>query len=921
LRRKPADPQSSPRDEILSLKSAAQLSLTRFFGRFVDLRSGEGVVFLRAFLVLLLTISAHTVLETARDALFLTKLAPRNLAFVYVATAVFTIAITPLSVRLTRAAGAKNALVVSLLLSAFSVAYFRIRPPGAASVFSLYVFGALSATVLVGQFWQLAGTLFTAAQSRRLFGPLASGGVLGGVGGGAIAAVLLKVVPVHGLLGVASLLYFAATFVATQLNLEDAVAVGQGGRIGSSPVASRVPLRPQLSTVRHDPFLIRLALIAALSVALSVVVDYLYKAKVSRTIAPEDLGEFFARYQLVLSLGALMLQVVITGPVVQRIGVVGLALTGPLLLSAGATVTALLGAPFWIVVLLKGTDTSLRNSLGRVAGELLWAPVEQQARARGFVDLIVTRVAQALAGGVLLAATMQREFRPGHLAATAATLAVLWLVVGVGIRKPYIALFRQALSRGGQEREFMLAELDLTSVETLVEALARPQPTEVIAAMNVLAERKRDRLIPALILLHNDEGVLLRALEILGSSRRRDWFSLGEKLLDSPSVAVQQATVRAFAIAGEVDVLDHVAAHGNPALRTFATLYLAQLGGHVMDGDPLTWELFADDDEEHSLKLAFIESLAAHPTADTPRLLLAFARLPALASAVTAALETTADDTCIDFLIGRLKLADDRLSARRGLVRVGPPALEALSRALDDESLERRVHIHVPRSVSAFLSTEALRILLKVVVEHENGLVRYKALRGLEQIALETSLRIDPGPILHEITRNALEYLRLFSAELALKSDRVVSGKLESQLVIELLEDKIAQSRDRLSRLLQVLHRGDDIPAIFAALTSRDRRRRGRAVEFLDALIRGLDRSSDEVAPLLRLVVDDLPDELRAERAQELVGAFADARAALTALSRDPDSIVSSLATRALRALGSLPPPAPPLAVLTERPA
>jgi hypothetical protein len=254
-------------------------------------------------------------------------------------------------------------------------------------------------------------------------------------------------------------------------------------------------------------------------------------------------------------------------------------------------------------------------------------------------------------------------------------------------------------------------------------------------------------------------------------------------------------------------------------------------------------------------------------------------------------------------------------------VHIGPPALEALSAALDDERLDRRVRIHVPRSISAFLSKEALTILLKTVVDHENGLVRYKALRGLEQIALETSLRIDSGPIFHELSRNALEYLRLFAAELALKSDRAVASKLESQLVIELLDDKIAQSRDRLARLLQVLHRGDDIPAIFAALTSRDRRRRGRAVEFLDALIRGLDRSSDEVAPLLRLVVDDLPDELRAERAQELVGSFADARAALTTLSRDPDRIVSSLSTRALGALGSVPPPAPPLVVLTERPA
>jgi AAA family ATP:ADP antiporter len=765
----------------------------------------------------------------------------------------------------------------------------------------------------------LAGTLFTAAQSRRLFGPLASGGVLGGVGGGALAALLLGFVPVRGLLGVASLLYFGAALLATRLTIEEVAAPSRA--LASSPVASREPLRPQMKKVQRDPFLARLAVMAVLSIAVSVVVDYLYKAKVSRTIPHEALGAFFARYQLVLSLGSLVLQVVITGPVVQRIGVVALALTGPLMLTFGGTLTALLGAPFWLVVVLKGTDTSLRNSLGRVAAELLWAPVEQQAQARGFVDLVVTRVAQALAGGALLAATMH-AFHPGHLASTAAILAALWLVVGVGIRKPYIALFRKALTRGGVEREFMLTELDLTSVETLVEALARPQPSEVIAAMNVLAERKRARLIPALILLHSDEGVLLRALELLGPSGRKDWHALGERLLDSASPRVQQAVVRAFALAGETEVLFRIAQHENAALRTFAALYLAQLAGQTMPGDPLSWELFADDDDEHTLKLAFIESLAAHPTAETPRLLLAFARLPALAGAVTAALELAGDESAIDFLIGRLKWADDRLSARRGLVRLGEPALRALEAALYDPGRERRVRIHVPRSVSAFLSQEALTILLKAVVDHENGLVRYKALRGLEQIALETSLRIPSGPIFHELTRNALEYLRLFAIQLALKSDRVASGKLESQLVLELLDYKIAQSRDRLARLLQVLHRGDDIPAIFSALMSSDRRRRGRAVEFLDALIRGLDRSSDEAALLLRLVVDDLPDELRAERAKERVGEFKDARAALGALSSDSDDIMRSLSERALSSLGSLPPPAPPaLGVLTERPA
>jgi AAA family ATP:ADP antiporter len=885
----------------------------------VDLRSGEAGAFVGAFLVLLLTIAAHTVLETARDALFLSRLPPRNLAFVYVATAVLMIGLTPLSVRLTRATGAKNALVVSLLVTAFAAAWFRIRTPDSASVFGLYVFGAVSATLLVGQFWLLAGRLFTAAQSRRLFGPLASGGVLGGVGGGAIAALLLMDLPVRALLGVASLLYFAAALLAARLVVEEPNAPSRA--LGSSPVANDAPLRPQLSTLRNDPFVARLAVMAALSIGVSVVVDYLYKAKVSRTLGPDELAAFFARYQLLLSLASLVLQVVITGPVVQRIGVVALALTAPLVLTFGGTLTALLAAPFWLVVVLKGTDTSLRNSLGRVAAELLWAPVEGQTRARGFVDLIVTRVAQAVAGGVLLAATMEREFRPGHLASAAATLAIIWLLVGVGIRTPYIALFRKALSRGNAEQKFMLGELDLTSVETLVEALARPQPSEVIAAMNVLAERKRERLIPALILLHGDEDVLVRALELLAPSRRRDWFALGEKLLDHPSARVQQAAVRAFALAGQVDVLERVTQHASASLRTFAALYLAQLGGQAMQGDPLSWELFEADDDDHTLKRAFIEALAAHPTAETPHLLLAFARLPALGGAVTAALEVAGDESSIPFLIGRLKYADDRLSARRGLRRLGEPALEALEAALWNEALDRRLRIHVPRSISAFLSPHALRVLLHAVVEHRDGLVRYKALRGLEQIALETSLRIDSGPIFHEVVRNGLEYLRLFAARLALQDDRQASSKLETQLVVELLADKIEQSRDRLARLLQVLHRGDDIPAIFAALESSDRRRRGRAVEFLDALIHGFDRSSDEAALLLRLVVDDMPPEQRAERAAPQIGAFPDARTTLGVLSQDADDVVASLATRALQSLGPAPVPAPALGVLQERPA
>lgn len=881
--------------------------------RFLDVRAGEVGLFLRVFLVLGLTIAGHTLLETARDALFLARLPPKLLALVYVAVALGMLVITPLSVRLTRRAGPRNALVVSLLFTAFVSAWFRTRPPSASVVFALYVFGTLSATLLIGQFWMLAGTLFSASQSRRLFGPLASGGVLGAIAGAGAATLLLEVTSVRSLLAVAPLAYFGAALLVSKVPLEEPVANAEN---------AKTRIAPELTKMRRDPFLWRLAAIAALSVAVSLVIDYLYRAKVASTLHADQLAPFFARYQLLLNIGSLFLQLTVTSSVVQRVGVLGLALTAPTLLTMGGALSALSSASFTVVVTLKATDSALRNSLGRVASELLWAPVENQARGRGLVDLLVTRSTQALAGVVLLGATMNRSPSPVLLASCAAVLSCAWLMVGLGLRAPYIALFRSALRRGSVERDFTLGELDLTSLEMLVEALAKPEANEVIAAMNVLAERKREKLIPALILHHTDEAVLIRALELFGGTDRKDWLPLGERLLDHSIPRVQQAAVRAFALSGLASVLERVLNHPNPSLRAFAALYLAQLNGKALPGDPLTWELFRDDDAEHTLKLAFIETLAAHTPPDATRILLQLARLPALLSAVTQSLALVGDESSISFLIGRLKFAEDRLAARRGLVRLGPPAFEALRQALSDPRVERRVRIHVPRSISAFANPEAVTLLISIMLGDQEGLVRYKALRGLGQLARESSLMIPTAPITDELKRNSIEYLRLFSARTSIDRDGALAARLAVKLVTELLDDKIQQSFDRLARLLQIMHRGDDIRTIFSALSSTDRRHRGQAIEFLDALIRGVGRSADDVATLLRLVVDDLPAEERARRATELVGVFSNAHDTLEQLAQDPDAILRDLAEHAVSALGrARKPESLRLLELLERPA
>src|SRR6185369_3999707 len=291
------------------------------------------------------------------------------------------------------------------------------------------------------------------------------------------------------------------------------------------------------------------------------------------------------------------------------------------------------------------------------------------------------------------------------------------------------------------------------------------------------------------------------------------------------------------------------------------------------------------------------------PPSDATRILLQMAKLPALLGAVTQSLALVGDESSIPFLIGRLKYADNRLVARRGLVRLGAPAFEALRSAIADPQIDRRLRIHIPRSISAFENAEAVSLSVSIMLGSKDGLIRYKALRGLGQLARESSLSIPTAPIADELRRNSIEYLRLFSARTALERDSAIAARLAVKLVIELLDDKIQQSLDRLGRLLQIMHRGDDIRTIFSALRTGDRRQRGQAIEFLDALIRGVGRSADDVAGLLRLVVDDLPAEERARRATELVGVFANAHDTLELLAKDPDSILQDLAAHAVAAV------------------
>src|ERR1019366_7413177 len=151
------------------------------------------------------------------------------------------------------------------------------------------------------------------------------------------------------------------------------------------------------------------------------------------------------------------------------------------------------------------------------------------------IDGALMRTVQAATAGVLLGISGRAFLSPRLFAAIVVGLAFVWTVTAIGTRRPYMSLLRRTVVGSAELGWSDGADpLDLATAEVLVEFLARDNPSEVLAAIDALHRRGHDRLIPALILHHEDERVLVSALALFGASQRTDWHTLARRLLDRP---------------------------------------------------------------------------------------------------------------------------------------------------------------------------------------------------------------------------------------------------------------------------------------------------------------------------------------------------------------------------------------------------
>jgi AAA family ATP:ADP antiporter len=742
------------------------------------------------FVGLLAIMTAHSVMETARDTLFLTSLPATHLPRAYLAIALLAILELRIHERVLRHVRDRRKLLsASLVFGSFITLSFWafLEEMGAWAPFGFYVWTGLLITVVLIEFWLLLDDAVTVTQAKRIFPAIAAGGVTGAMLGSLLAEGVLRVAsPAELVLAAAVILALASATPFLWTIRAEAVA----------DQAAAEPVRP-LGWLLRDSYLSRVLTLVLMGTVALTVVDFVFKSTVADHIPAEGLGPFFARFYLGLNSVALLIQIVGAGWLLRAFGAHRSSALLPSLIFGGA-IGLSLGPVLLFAVALKAVDGSLRHTLYRSAVEVLYLPLDskRRERAKGIIEVFGHRGGQAVAS-LLIIAAVGVGLTTQQLGIVLLFLVIAWVVAIMSTQRQYVDLFRRRLRRGVIDTRLELEELDRHSLDVLLSALNSDQDLEVIAAIDIFDRHGKVELIPVLVLYHPSTEVRSRALEAFADASDRRFIPVARRMLSDEDPDIRAAALRALtAVVSSRELLEEKLDVEASIVRPRALI-----------------ELIASDDD--AVRLETLRAMEGSP-----------------------------DPRYLAHLLPLLGNSDLRAAARSAVVAIGPEALVALDEALRDPSTSRKVRRRIPHTIILFDSQDAADILLEHLDREREGGVRLKIVRALGRLqATQPSIVLDDALLRGQLRGSLLRVIQLLQWRAALESNGT-PDTADAELLRVALQDKERAALERAFGLMGLRHPEENFNLVWRGVTSDNAGLQAAGREVLEATLPGSFREA-----------------------------------------------------------------------------
>ncbi len=293
---------------------------------------------------------------------------------------------------------------------------------------AFYVWLSVFNLFAVSVFWQLMVDTHGLDASKRRFGPIALGGTLGAAFGSAITMrFATDLGPRASFLIAAALLALAAVLL---------VLYATRSYAGAPEAHQRVPPAWQgLADVARQPYLLAIVAYLAIYPLLSTFWYFTKLGLIESAIGgTAERAAFLGKVELVAQVATLIVQALVLGPVLRRLGT-GVALAAmPIAFALGFLVLGLDLLPaLTLVALLDAGRRVANNGLAKPARETLFTvlPRDQRYKAKNVLDTFVYRASDA-AGSLAWGAGIGALGAPA-LAAVAIGCCAIWTGVGVGL--------------------------------------------------------------------------------------------------------------------------------------------------------------------------------------------------------------------------------------------------------------------------------------------------------------------------------------------------------------------------------------------------------------------------------------------------------------------------------------------------------
>jgi AAA family ATP:ADP antiporter len=794
------------------------------------------------FVGLLAIMTAHSVMETARDTLFLTSLPATHLPRAYLAIALLAILELRVHERLLRHVRDRRKLLSASLVfgSLITLGFWALlEDMGAWAPFGFYVWTGLLITVVLIEFWLLLDDAVTVTQAKRIFPAIAAGGVAGATLGSLLAEGVLRVASPAELVLAATVILALASATPFLWKIRGEAAADH---------AATEPVRP-LGWLLRDSYLSRVLTLVLMGTIALTVVDFVFKSTVADHIPAEGLGPFFARFYLGLNSVALLVQIVGAGWLLRAFGAHRSSALLPGLIFGGA-IGLSLGPVLLFAVALKAVDGSLRHTLYRSAVEVLYLPLDsrRRERAKGLIEVFGHRGGQAIAS-LLIIAAVGVGLTTQQLGVVLMFLVVAWVVAIMSTRRQYVDLFRTRLRQGVIDTQLELEELDRHSLDVLLNALNSDQDREVIAAIDIFDRHGKADLIPVLVLYHPSTEVRSRALEAFADATDRRFIPVARRMLSDEDPDIRAAALRALtAVVPSRALLEEKLDLEASIVQATALVGLLSLnhgtgnGGAVSAAKLDEWAGSETPQTQSSLARAirheggpvFHETLIKLIASDDDAVRLETLR----------AMEGSPDTRYLAHLLPLLGNSDLRAAARSAVVAIGPEALVALDEALGDPSTARKVRRRIPHTIILFESQEAADILLEHLDREREGGVRLKIVRALGRLqATQPSMVLDDALLQEQLRESLLRVIQLLQWRAAIESNGT-PDTTDAELLRVALQDKERAALERAFGLMGLRHPEENFNLVWRGITSDNARLQAAGHEVLEATLPGSFREA-----------------------------------------------------------------------------